>query len=186
MSWQGNVSRIGIALMLMSGPAFAQRVAIMGSPADPAWNGEVQSKLVATGLFATVDRFDIHDVTPTLSQMQSYWGILAYTDAAPEDSTTFGNNLADYVDRGGGVVAAVFATGGIEWDGRFTTDDYWAIEPNLGADGPEQTLGTIFVPGSPLLIGVSTFDGGTKSSRPARGGARHGVATRVPGWSGSD
>jgi hypothetical protein len=186
MSLRQNATVIGIALILGGGAAFGQRVAVMASPATPAWNGEVQSKLIATGFFSVVDRFDIQSVTPTLSEMQSYCAVLAYTDDVRFDSTTFGNNLANYVDSGGGVVAALFATSTFPWGGRFAADDYWAIEPNGGNPGPEETLGTIFVPGHPILNGVSTFDGGPSSFRPAGGAVLHAGATRVADWTGGD
>ncbi len=164
-------------------PASAQKVAVMGEQIA-AWNTEVQNKLIATGLFTTVDVYDLTAVTPTLEQMEGYNAILVYTDYPyPVNPTTFGDNLANYVDSGGGVVAAVFATAGIPITGRFDTDNYWAIQPTSSQTGPDETLGTIFVPEHPILNGVTSFDGGTSSYRPSAD-SLHPTATRIANWTG--
>ena len=176
---------VAFALIMVLGilPASAQKVAVMGEK-NPAWNTEVQNKLIATGLFTTVDVYDLTVVTPTLEQMEGYNAILVYTDNPPPvNPTTFGDNLANYVDGGGGVVAAVFATAGIPITGRFNTDNYWAIQPTGSQSGQEETLGTIFVPEHPILNGVTTFDGGTSSYRPETD-SLHPTATRVANWTG--
>ncbi|HKY62911.1 MAG TPA: DUF11 domain-containing protein [bacterium] len=169
-------------LWLVSAQAAAQTVAIMGAPATPEWNDEVQSKLQGTGLFDAVDVFNIEDATPTLDEMNGYCGILAYTDTGPLDSVAFGDNLADYVDGGGGVVAAVFAVADVPWTGRFDADNYWVIDPANEGGGGQATLGTIFVPDHPILAGVTSFDGGESSYRPDDG--LHPEAVRIADWSG--
>ncbi|HEX5033737.1 MAG TPA: DUF11 domain-containing protein [bacterium] len=169
-------------LSIHSTQVAAQSVAIMGAPNDVVWNDEVQSKLVGTGLFDVVDVYDTQDLTPTLDEMNGYCGVLAYTDTNPLDPTAFGDNLADYVDGGGGVVAAVFAVAGIPWAGRFDTENYWVIGPDEEGGLGQQTLGTIFVPDHPILAGVTSFDGGTASYMPED--VLHPEAIRVADWSG--
>jgi hypothetical protein len=154
----------------------------MGRPGNPDWNTEVQNKLIATGLFTTVDAYDL-GITPTLEQMQSYDAILVYTDGGISNPVTFGDDLANYVDSGGGVVAAVFATASLPVQGRFDTDNYWAIQPT-GSQNGHETLGTIFVPDHPILNGVTSFDGGSKSYRPSAD-SLHPTATRIANWTGS-
>jgi len=163
--------------------ASAENVAIMASPNTIAWNVEVQNKLTATGFFSTVDVFNIQTVTPSLAQMQTYDALLVYTNGAGfADATTFGNNLADYIDGGGGVVAAVFATASIPIQGRFNTDNYWAIQPT-SQQGTLEGLGTIFDASSPILNGVITFSGGASSFRPSSDNL-HPNATRIANWTG--
>jgi hypothetical protein len=159
------------------------KVAILGSPnGGAAWNADVQSKLLATGDFSAVDVYDISTTTPTLAQLESYSAVLVYSDGAGyADATTLGNNLADYVDAGGGVVTAVFADASIPFGGRFATDDYWAIEPAGQSSGTDLQLGTIHQPGSPLLAGVTSFDGGSSSYYGT--GALQASATDVADWS---
>src|SRR5690242_2688760 len=85
----------------------------------PSWVNEVQTKLVATGRFSQVDLIDAGSGTPTVDQLRAYKSVMVWGDSNFLDSNALGNNLADYVDGGGGVVIAVFGnTGGI-MSGRF-------------------------------------------------------------------
>ncbi len=168
----------------LTAPATAQPipVAIMASPPDPSWMADVHNKLVSTNQFSTVDTYNIKAVTPTLAQMMNYKAILVFSDSPGyADSTTFGNNLAAYVDAGGGVVVAVFADASIPFSGAFATEDYWAIEPLAQGDVKSLTLGTIHQAGSPLLGGVLSFRGGTSSFYGT--GALNAAAVDVADWS---
>ena len=157
-------------------------VAILGSPGDPAWNDDVKRKLLGTGFFAQVDSINIADKTPTLAELQSYAAVLVYSDFPGfQDSTALGDNLADYVDSGGGVVVAVFANASIPFGGRFDTDNYWAIAPSSQISGTEEFLGTIHDPSHPILDRVATFSGGTSSYRPSTFDIAPG-ATRIADW----
>jgi cysteine-rich repeat protein len=160
-------------------------VAILGSPGTSSWNDDVQAKLLATGQFASVDVFNIASTTPSLAQIQQYCAVLVYTDGPNSaDPAALGDNLADYVDLGGGLVAAVFATASIPLQGRFNADDYWAIQPTDQQQGPPESLGTIFDPGHPILAGVTSFAGGSASYRPSLDNV-HPSATRIANWTGS-
>jgi hypothetical protein len=157
------------------------KVAIVGAPADTSWNADVQAKLSATGFFSNVDIFDAASMTPTLAQLLAYRSVLVFNDTSFADSTALGNNLADYVDAGGGVVTAVFANASIPLGGRFSSADYYALEPAGQDESTELTLGTIHELGSPLLAGVTNFDGGTSSFRST--GTLNGAAIDVADWS---
>src|SRR5438105_9015030 len=89
-------------IMAMSLPKIALVTADNGS-----WVSEVQSKLVATGRFGQVDIIDAGSTTPTLAQLLAYKSVFVWSDTSFADPTALGNNLADYVDGGGGVVIAV-------------------------------------------------------------------------------
>ena len=109
---------------------------------------------------------NIANETPSVAQLQSYAAVLVYSDSPRyNDAVALGDNLADYVDSGGGVVTAVFADASIPIEGRFHTDNYWAIEPSGQTQGTEQFIGTRFVPSHPILTGVASFSGGTSSYR---------------------
>jgi len=156
--------------------------AILGSPNALPWNDDVQAKLVNTGLFTAVDVYDIATVTPSLAQLQQYNSVLVYSDSRGyQNSTLLGNNLADYVDGGGGVVVAVFSNASIPFGGRFATENYWAIIPAFQTQGARLTLGMIYFPDSPILAGVNSFDGGSSSYRST--GTVHPAALRVADWS---
>jgi len=150
-------------------------------------NNDVVEKLLSTGQFASVTIIDVMYVTPTLSELQAYDAVLVYSDARFQDAVMLGNNLADYIDAGGGVVVAVFAMTS-EWgdgwiiDGRFHTDNYFVIEGGSHEIRYDhQILGTVHEPSHPIMTNVSSFDGGYKSYRP-RTGVVNG-ATRIADWS---
>ena len=142
---------------------------------------DVREKLIDTGYFAQVDVFNVANETPTLAELQAYAAVLVYSGTGFSNAATLGDNLADYVDSGGGVVTAVFANASIPIGGRFDTDNYWAIAPSGQQSGTPTYLGAIWAPGHPILAGVSTFSGGSNSWRPTTTSIQSG-ATRVADW----
>jgi hypothetical protein len=111
---------------------------------------------------------------------------MVFTNSTPLSSVALGDNLADYIDAGGGVVLTMFAMNASSavrtLEGRFLAANYYCIERNVGSSiTGNAVIGTRHVPNSPLLENVKTFDGGTSSFRP-RGGL-HPSATRVADWS---
>lgn len=180
-----SLASFAVLLLALSSTAYAAiNVAVLGSPNTAAWNTEVQNKLIGTGQFSTVDAFLINIVTPTLAQLNTYDAVLVYSNGLGyADSNTLGNNLADYVDGGGGVVAAVFANASIPFGGRWASDNYWALQPASQIQGIQLTLGTINDPSHPAMAGVNSFDGGTSSYRST--GSVHASATVIAEWSNS-
>ncbi|MFV2014189.1 MAG: WD40/YVTN/BNR-like repeat-containing protein, partial [Candidatus Heimdallarchaeota archaeon] len=162
--------------------SFTTNIAVLGSPSTLIWNDDVQTKLLSTGLFNSVSVINIAAVTPTLGELQVFDAVLVYSDSPGyANSILFGDNLADYVDLGGGVVCAVFSTASIPFGGRFDTDNYWVIPPSSQLQGTREFLGTIYQPSSPLLIGVSSFDGGASSFRQTSFDIFSG-ATKIADW----
>jgi len=163
-------------------PLALPTVAILGSPTNPSWNNEVQSKVLATGLFSSVSVINISVVTPTLAELQTFDAVLVYSDGPGyQNSTLLGNVLADYVDGGGGVVVAVFATASLPFGGRFNLENYWAIAPSAQTQGTRHFLGTIYDPSHLILKGVASFDGGSQSYRQSSLNIATG-ATRIADW----
>lgn len=163
----------------------AQRVAVLGED----WGGQnedVRSKLEALGFFEQVDSVNLLNTTPTLDELNAYCAVLAFSsEGGIDDNVALGNNLADYVDAGGGVVAAVFATASLPFEGRFNDENYWAIVPSHQQQGIQAMLGQIFIPDHPILEGVNSFDGGIGSFRPSVD-SLHPEAVRVANWTGDD
>jgi hypothetical protein len=128
---------------------------------------EVQTKLQATGFFSTVNAWDAETSTPSLVDLSAYDAVLVFSNNSFADSAALGNVLADYVDAGGQVAAATFATNNdsISLDGRITTGGYlpFTAGGQLDSDGPFQLVKD--QPSSPLLAGVASFDGGSESYR---------------------
>jgi len=160
-------------------------VAVLGA-STAAQVQDVVNSLTGDARIASITGIMITTVTPTVPELLAFDAVLVYTNSTPQSSVLLGDNLADYVDAGRGVVATMFAvratvsTRTIE--GRFLTDNYYCIEHSVGSSVTgNATLGTIHVPGHPLLDGVTTFDGGSSSFRtPAPVTAN---ATRIADWS---
>ena len=153
---------------------------------DPSFT-DPQSKLLATGKFNSVSMFDAQLVTLTLSELQAFDAVIVWSNASFLDSATLGDNMADYVDSGGGVVLAVFATTSTTTTryllGRFLSDNYYCITPAQGdIRNVNATLGTIFNPSHPTVAGVNSFDGGSASFRPATTSLVFGT-TLIAEWS---
>ena len=95
--------------------------------AASSYKADVQSTLTNTGLFTVVDLYDGSAVTPTLAELQAYDAVMVFSDSSFTDPTTLGDNLADYMDSGGGVVFATFGfypSPGLGYSGRAVTDGY--------------------------------------------------------------
>jgi hypothetical protein len=131
---------------------------------DAGFQTDVQAKLMGTGRFSSVTLIDCSASTPSVSTLQNYSAVLTWSDSPGyANATTMGNNLATYAGGGGIVVVAVFALG--------TSGDLGvegAIVPLLPFVQGNQTSGVELtlvadLPSSPLLTGVSSFDGGTSS-----------------------
>jgi hypothetical protein len=159
-----------------------RRVALLG--ADPlARLQEVREKILGTGSLNHVDLIRVDLVTPSLTQLLSYDAVLVWSDFFFADSTTIGNVLADYVDSGGGVVAAVFAFDASTArliGGRFRTS-YYVITPS-GIVIPTNLTLAADLPEHPLLSGVENFNGGVQSYQPSVNALESG-ATRIASWS---
>lgn len=94
---------------------------------------------IATGInpnnmyFQQVDVLDCAKNTPSVQTLKMYEGVFVFDDLQYLDKTALGNNLADYVDAGGGVVQAMFnmySSFGQGWDlqGRWVQGNYNCIK----------------------------------------------------------
>ena len=160
-------------------------VAVLGA-ATALQVTDVVNHIMGDPRIASATGVVITTVTPTLAELQAFDAVLVFTNSTPQSSVNLGNNLADYVDSGGGVVLNMFAirasVSNRTIEGRFMTDNYYCIERSVGASTTgTATLGTVHVPSSPLMANVNTFNGGTSSFRsPAPLNAN---ATRIADWS---
>ncbi|MEW5940445.1 MAG: HYR domain-containing protein [Chloroflexota bacterium] len=152
---------------------------------NPAWAEDVRTKVVGAGTFTSVDLYDIRSYTPTLAELQAYDAVFVYSNPPYYDSVALGNNLADYLDGGGGLVLATFSfwnynyyPGGIS--GRLVSGGYLPFTPNGQEGWPHLTL-VADLPAHPILNGVSSFDGGNSSYHNTV--ALASGATQVAHWS---
>jgi hypothetical protein len=141
-------------------------VAVLTSETNAVWNADVTNKIAGVGPISRVDFFRVAagDPMPSPAQLQSYQSVLVYSDEYFNDNVGLGNELADYVDQGGGVVLNTFVFWdqyGLSIQGRltngylpFTTSGQsLAANPTLVAD----------LPLNPLLDGVNSFNGGASA-----------------------
>jgi len=179
-----------LALLALGSSASAQLdVALVasasGSTTDCRFT-DPRAKLLASGLFTTVDVVNVTTTTPTLGQLLAYDAVLCWTNLDAADGDALGDVLADYVDAGGGVVVASFANYAAVVDrylgGRWESDGYEVIVSRSGGTGGAATLGVVHAPGHPVMAGVTSFDGGPSSYRPA-GTALTPGSTLIAEWS---
>ncbi len=157
----------GVKLMVNS-LLYVMRPKVLLVHADvAAWAADVQAKVKATNILGQVDLFDGNVATPTLAQLQNYDAVLVWSNGFFANPAAMGNVMADYVDAGGGVVAAVFANGGVpnsNLQGRWTgTYDIIPFGPSAGGAA---TLGAVAYASHPIMSGVVGFNGGSGGYRP--------------------
>ena len=148
-------------------------VAIVAAAANDAlapWFLDPQSKLVASGAFASVTVINANAVTPSVAELSGFDAVLVWSNLGFVDATLLGDNLAQYVDNGGGVVLATFANSSPDAvdtpGGRWENAQYEIIMPHSGTTTGVASLGTIMQPGHPIMSGVGLFGGGSSSFRP--------------------
>ena len=157
-------------------------IALIGAEATSSYITDVKNKLLATNKFNIVDIYNGYSMTPTLAQLEQYQAVLVWSNNSFNNPTTLGNNLADYIDAGGGVVTAFWSMESNFITGRFSTSNYWCIDPNTSYTTSQAYLGTVYNANSPIMAGVTSFNGGYDSWRPYY----HTIdplATRVADWS---
>lgn len=108
---------------------------------------------------ATVNTFESSANTPSGAVMASHDLIVNTGDSSYGDQALYGDRLADYIDAGGAVIQFAYDNwedSGAHPEGRFESGGYAPFIPgdnqNLAT-----SLGTILVPGSPLLADVPSF-----------------------------
>ncbi|MBS0190817.1 MAG: hypothetical protein U0573_02855 [Phycisphaerales bacterium] len=133
-----------------------------------AWyGGDTQSQLAATGLFGAVDLWNAAasgSGTPTVAQLLPYDAVLVAPDYSEvfADNVALGNNLADFVDAGGGVVCTSLAISTFSPPAGRWAPNYQVITP--GANPiylSQQTLdlNSITDSNNLLFVGVGSFKG---------------------------
>ncbi len=163
-----HFSRLTIGYLALAGYAFCTSalaqlpsVAIAAAWFTQCNVDDVQDTLMATGRFSAVDIIDVRASTPPLSALTPYDSILTWTNLSYADGAALGDVFAAYVDQGGGVVVAVFATGIATPNrflaGRWQSGGYAVIQTMGGCLGGGASLGTLVQPSHPVLAGVTNL-----------------------------
>ncbi|MCP4711813.1 MAG: DUF1565 domain-containing protein [Planctomycetes bacterium] len=144
---------------------------------------DTRTKILNSGrLDGMVDIYHANTGTPSLATLEYYDSVLVYSNSPSfDDDILLGDRLADYVDGGGGVVVMTFTNASISLAGRWATNAYDPILPDLQSSGSSLTLGTIHSPLHPALKDVASFDGGSSSYHGTGGVNAEG--TLIAEWS---
>jgi hypothetical protein len=117
----------------------------------------LKAQLLALGL-NSVDLFFGRNGTPTLSQLKQYDMVIPISRSSWYDGVTLGNNLADYLDAKGIVVAMPYdwSPYGGRIEGRWLTGGYTPYNNSPDNIFDYRTLGT-YDASHPLMQGVTTL-----------------------------
>jgi hypothetical protein len=177
--------KTSIAYTKLSNNSSRISVCILGSEPDTSAMEDIVQKISDSGFFNLVTYIDVSSITPNVSELQMFDALLIYSNYKFNDSYALGNNVADYIESGGGVVSMMFE---IEKDGkwglqgRFTQEKYLTIPPaSPCARRPRLTMGKINYPDHPIMNNVNSFDGGKASIRPGTASVYSNVL-RIADW----
>ncbi|MFA4947727.1 MAG: choice-of-anchor D domain-containing protein, partial [Candidatus Krumholzibacteriia bacterium] len=120
---------------------------------------EVSVMRTALAGFADVSAVDVFDggaATPTLDYLMGYRCVIVASGMPFADPGAVGNVLADYVDRGGGVILTVPSfVSGMSLQGRFMSGGYSPFTIGTGL-APNATLGS-YDAGHPVMAGIASM-----------------------------
>lgn len=160
------------------------RVAIVAASYD-SYMQDVKNLLQTTGQFDSIGIIPAGSRTPSFAELRAWDAILVWSEYSYSNPTLLGNNLADYVDAGGGVVCAMLETGGSLYyrlRGRWESDSYFVFQRGDYRTGPNASLGEVAQPRHPIMAGVKMFEGGPVGFRPQNSGLTTG-SSLVASWS---
>ncbi|MBS0265640.1 MAG: hypothetical protein JSS02_27155 [Planctomycetes bacterium] len=154
-------------------------VLVAGADATAPINGpnrlDIMAGRIANGAtlggynFGNIVTFDSKSSTASLATLEQYSTVVVWSNFGFADATTFGNNLADYVDHGGNVIVMSVGSA-IPPGGRWATGGYDPLQSPGYAGDVASSLGT-YVHSSPLFAGVTSIQGEYIQSGSVRPGA---------------
>lgn len=123
--------------------------------------------LTETNRFKSISHIDINYYIPTLTELLEFDVVLIHSPGY-NDPTTLGNNLADFVDAGGGVVSTLFenASSGNRLTGRWDSEAYRVFEWSYHQYNYYLSLAPVNA-NHYLLSDVDSFEGGYYSVSPS-------------------
>ncbi len=121
----------------------------------------LRDTIVSTGVFGTIDTFNIAAATPTLAMLKLYQAVvLMVVKVGYADAARLGDRLADYFDAGGRVVLSGTAIGDLPVGGRFgdPKGSYLLTASSGSKQQSNDSLGILAEPNSPLLLNVASLN----------------------------
>ncbi len=147
--------------------------------ADVAAPATLQSALQGLPGLARLDLFNAQNSMPTPGQLKNYDVIVTWSNYQYADSTALGNELADFENAGGVVVALNF-----DWYAGYTLNGWWQtvgyspFNASSAANFQTASLGAIDVPNSPLMVKVNDITAYYRVTTTLTAGA-----TQIAEWS---
>ncbi len=168
---------LALATFFTMPTAAAQNVLLVHSDGDFA--GAATAGLIATGALTSLDVWDARASLPGVPLLSTYDAVLVYGNSNFVDSVGLGNQLASYVDAGGGVVFAhtTWDTSSVHIRGaaqhRIPLEYAW----------PRNIPGTLVIddPASPIVAGVSSLTTNLMSAGSVARPGAHVVASTDTG-----
>lgn len=158
-TWSSSIS-------YLTAPTIGNRdLSVLIISPDIAGGGTLDNLLGALVPFTdlTVTVWDGASTTPTVADMLGYNAVIVGNDilwtSSSINAIQLSNNLADYIDAGGGVIASGFVWSYDEWGlggGRFLTAGYSPFTAATQDFWTPTTLGT-FDPAHPVMAGITTI-----------------------------
>jgi hypothetical protein len=155
---------LAAALLVTLGGATASQAApgnlrILVAGNQPGTNDTLAGALTGKPGVATVDKFDTSAATPSQASLATYDLVAETGDSSYNDPVLYGDRIATYINAGGALIQFAYDnwnSTGAHPTGLFESG---GLAPFIPGPNPNSNtaLGTILVPGSPLLAGVPTF-----------------------------
>ncbi len=146
------------------------RVAILYN--DSTVPAALKDSLVAQPAVGGIALYNTRLTVPSVQLLRQYQVVVALSNDTYTNAVTIGNNLADYQDAGGVVVALnySFASSPNGLAGRWLTSGY---SPYVAANSNVSLLGTLgsYNTASPLLQGVMSLNATYRANLPLAAGA---------------
>lgn len=167
-----------VSLRIVETP-LQRKLSILLAYADAPDGTELRNALLAQPGVSVVDLFNARIDTPSPDLLRQYDLVVVWSNLPFDDAALLGDRLADYQDEGGAVVAMTFAfTSGLAPAGRWAADGYSPFDLTATNASSSSSLGTIDVPDSPLMAGVSSLTSYWRSNATLTAGT-----TQIARWS---
>ncbi|MCX7022374.1 MAG: hypothetical protein NTW26_08915 [bacterium] len=103
------MKKIVLLLVLVFAAAFAGQYDLLICHCDPGSTSDVETYIAGDPDYGIVTLLDCTTTTPSVGTMLDYGCVLTWSNYTYDNPTSMGDNLADYMDLGGGVVSCCFA-----------------------------------------------------------------------------
>ncbi|KAJ5066436.1 btb/poz domain-containing [Anaeramoeba ignava] len=144
------------------------KIALLVANDNINWSNDVKKSIESTGI-KDVEILFVCNETPTIEKLMQFDGIFTYSYFdGYQDPIQIGNNLAEYVESGKGLVVGSSVL--IEdvkhyiLQGRIAEESFFPVTRGVNVSGERHKLGDIVDQDHPIIQGVRSFDGGKNSA----------------------